>query len=146
MSDFFKKIGLSSYLTLGAALAAIVATIIYIVNSGLDYYNNLCAGVLVMSIFAILVCLALPYAAYKFGNNRLLGLAQLAVVIFLAVVIMMSLTDRALSFSYVWFSDLDRDNAAAVFAINQYMVSFAFYLVGLVSVIVSGFFRLRKDL
>lgn len=138
--------GIARYFGLISAVAGIVALVIYIINSNLDYYNNLSVWVIVCNVLAILGGCVLFFFSEKIGESAVAStLIEAVLVALLAVCVIVTISDRALSFAYIWFSDLDKGNADAVFALNQYVVCLAFYVVGLAAAIAAGFLELKKD-
>lgn len=137
---------IARWLGLLVGVGSLVALIIYIVNSNLDYYNNLSAMIVTLTVLSMLCGCALFLFGDKISKSSIAStVTGLVMVVLLAVCIISSISDRAMSFAYIWFSDLDKGNADAVYALNQYIVCLVFYLICLVAAVVIGFFDLNKE-
>lgn len=135
-----KKFGVTSYTSLLAIVLSIVSLILYVINSNLLYFRNLNASVVTFTIIAIVLLLANFVAALFVGDKWYLTFAQVLAAIFIMVALKDSIVDRSTAIGYVWFSNLEADNPAAVYALNSSVIFWATYLIALIGVIVGSFF------
>lgn len=143
--SFIKKQSYGFYLYALAVLSAIIAFIIYLANANGTYYSDPQPAVIICTIFAILLMIAVPVAAQFMGNKRYLDILPLLAVILLAVCVMASFGSRIESMGWILWSDLESGNENAVGALSQFFVSWSFYIASLVLCIAAGFFCTVKE-
>lgn len=145
MKKFFKKMTVGSYLCVAAVLLVIVSLIIYCVNSSLPYMHNIRAEVIVFSVLGMLLVAAAAILPIVFGDKPYFAAINIVAVVFIGLALSMSISDRATAMGFVWFSDLEKNNPTAVFALNQAVGMFVTYLISAVLVVVASFFKPTKD-
>ncbi len=135
-----KKFGVTSYTSLLAIVLTIVSLVLYVINSNLLYFRNLNASVIAFTVVAIVLLAANFVAALFVGNKWYLAFAQVLAAVFIMIALKDSIIDRSTAIGYVWFSNLEADNPAAVYALNSAVVFWVTYFIALVGVIVGSFF------
>lgn len=145
MKQYFKKFTVYSWIALISAVLNIIGIILYIINSRLNYFNNLSAIVIVLLVFATLLEAAIPFVFKENQYTWLCLLVQGASVAMAVSAIMISISSRILSIAVVWGSSLEAGNLEANFAVNQFAVLAAFLITSVILTIVSGFGNYQKQ-
>ena len=56
-----------------------------------------------------------------------------------------AIVDRSTAIGYVWFSNLEADNPAAVNALNSSIVFWVTYLISFIGIVIGGFYDYIKE-
>ena len=149
MADIKSKQGNGSFLALATALLALVALIIYSLNAATQYYNDVNAQVVVMTVLAILFSAAAAILPkFAFAHNTLVKIAVDIMFVMSAVMLIWSfmifIGDRVESLAYVLGSDLESDNVAAQRGVRQAIAGFVVYFVAWLAVVAGAFSGLKR--
>ncbi len=141
LKKIISRLNVSFYLSVATIVLSIVALCIYVVNSNLPYFSNLNTSVIVLTISAILSVIATLVVSQIFGDKWFLGILELLSCVLLTIAATTAIVDRSTAMGFVWFSNLDADNAEAVSALNQALGFMIIYVCGIVLLIVASFFK-----
>lgn len=151
--NFIKKQWIAFYLSILIVIMSIVSVAVYGVNSANNYFGgNALNGIVVMfTVFAIILTLAVAVIPQFFKDNRIAKIAvDVAFVlsaVFLAFALMLFVRDRVYYMAIVYGSDLEKGNQVAFDAIGQTIIGFVLYGITLVASIAAGFFNVtRKEI
>lgn len=147
--QFLKKQAAGFYCSALVFILGIVCVALYSANAATDYYGDTKSVVILMSVIAVIACLA----SIIFGElaEKSSALAKVADILAVAVPVliliagMLFLNDRVYSYAIIYGSDLENGNAAAQSAAAQSIVAIALYIVTAVIAAVSAFFAMRRD-
>lgn len=150
MMEFIKKQSIAFYVSVVAVILAVVSLIIYAINSGNVYFSDVHTGtaILVMTVFAIILDLAVIVASQFFKDNKIIkvvmDVAMVVITILLMCSLMLFVKDRVYYMAIVFGSELESDNPAAWSAMYQSIVGMIFYAITIILSIVAAFFNFRK--
>lgn len=142
---FLKKFGVTSFTSLVVIILSIVSLILYIQNSNLLYFRNLNASVITFTILAIVLLIGNLVLAYFIGNKWYLAFAQVLAAVFIMIALKDAIVDRSTAIGYVWFSNLEADNPAAVNALNSSIIFWVTYLISFIGIVIGGFYDYIKE-
>lgn len=143
---FFKKQSIAFYLSIAAFIVTLVAVCIYGANSNDGkYYNDFKAGIVIYSVFAMLIIAAAAVLPQFFGKKWYFDALPLIVVALLCVIITSSVGGRIESLAIILASDLEAGNTAAQSAVNQFFVCVGFYAAGIILTVLTAFFKQTKS-
>lgn len=150
MVDFIKKQSIAFYISIVSVILAIVSIVIFSQNSSNYYFADIHTGtgIMVMTIFAIILDVAVLVASQFFKDNKIvkivLDVALVTVSILLICSLMLFVKDRVYYFAIVYGSELESDNADAWFAVNQAVTGMIMYAITIVTTVAAAFFHIRK--
>ena len=145
MLNILKKVSPASYLFAGGAVISLIAMIIAAVScSGEGFGMKQLPLVIVLSVAAVILGVAIVFVSGKFGDGILstvLVVAMTLVTVFCVYAMIMGKSDV---FGTVLFSDLEKGYAPAERACNLGIASIIVYLIAAVVTAAGGFFKLAK--
>ena len=130
-------------LTAANAVLVLAAMILSVVSSGKAYVFDIKTVIICCVVTAVLDVLCLVMAEKLPGIA--LDLALLITAILTAVALCTVIQGRILLIGYIYFSDLESSNPIAISAMNLAIVSWVFYLLGLIANFIIGFSKHAKD-
>ena len=139
MLDWIKKQSIASWVLVGAAVLALIAMIIYIVNSttGILAGTQMSALPIVFTIIAILLMAGIVATAGKL-NHWIVTVAMIVAVVFLSVSFCTLIGARTDIAGDQWFiPGMDTPEKGA--CLNGSIVGVVFYGISMLAVIVSAF-------
>lgn len=145
MKNFFRRISLSSYLSLASLLTSCLAVIFVCLASLGSYPIAHLPLVIVFSLLAILASFFPAFAEAKGFSSLFRDLATWISIIALSLSLAITIYGRSELMGFVWFSNLMSGNAVARNALNLALVGWIFYLLSLVLLILSSGFSSRKE-
>ena len=138
MLDWIKKQSIASWVLAGAAVLALIAMIIYIVNSttGILAGTQMSALPIVFTIIAILLMAGIVATAGKL-NHWIVTVAMIVAVVFLSVSFCTLIGARTDIAGDQWFIP-DMDTAEQGKCLNVAIASVAFYVLSVIAVIAAS--------
>lgn len=159
MGKIFKKVTVSSCITLGAFILGLVGFIIYLVNGSASGYfkGSNEASVILLSILALVALaasIALSFFDFKGVGGKavpiVIGVLRIASAILIVSALVLFITSRAQGLAYILASD---DNVKDEIQTPENMASaygaiagFIFYILTWVVTLVACFFKPQKEL
>ncbi len=145
MFDFLKKVSPAAYVFAAGSVISLIAMIIAAVScSGEGFGMKQLPLVIVLSVAAVILGVAIVFVSGKFGDGILstvLVVAMTLVTVFCVYAMIMGKSDV---FGTVLFSDLEKGYAPAERACNLGIASIIVYLIAAVVTAAGGFFKLAK--
>ena len=142
---FLKKLSVASYVLAASAVIALVALIVGVVSSsGEGFWTDEMGGVIAFTILAIVCAAAAILLSVKFGDNPLVSLVVLLVVLFLALSTCFMIMGKMDVMGTVMFSDLEKGFKPAEDACYIGLASSIIYIVASVVAAGGAFFKLAR--
>ncbi len=145
MKAFFKKQGAGFYLTIATVLCIILGIIFYLAGAIGGYYDDASAGIIVLLILGIILAAALAAVHEIFDLHPAFMAINGGVVAMIMAAFLMLVTDRVLSIGFLLGSELGSENENANTCLYLSLVAMAFMLIAVVTAIVTGFMKYKKD-
>jgi membrane-associated HD superfamily phosphohydrolase len=145
MKEFLKNQKAGFYTSVATMILAMIAMFIYIANGNTAYYNDFNSRVVILTVIAIAVEIALIVVARTVGEKQWLDIAYVIVPVLLGICAMTFISYRIESAGIILGSDLENGNTAAINALNQAFMGIALYILAMISKLVGSFFGQIKD-
>lgn len=147
--QFIKKQSAGFYTSILVIILTIVCAALYSVNAATEYYSDTKSIVVVLSVIAVIACLAsIIFGEFAEKSPILAKIADIlavAVPVLVLIAGMLFLSDRVYSYAIIYGSDLENGNEAAQSAAGQSLVAVILYIVTALLAVVSAFFAVRKE-
>lgn len=144
---FRMKVNYATIAILAAILFAIIAVIFSGVSSTYGGSNGQAYGVTAIGTVVALTVIACIFAGVSFlmdcmlepgkVNSIVADVLRIAAGALLIACFSLMVSERDILMGYIWFSDLEGQNASAVTALNMAVVSWIFYFLGTAACAVS---------
>ncbi len=155
--EFIKKQSVSTWITLGALIMALIGAILYGVNVGaVGYYHDVTIGILVVMTILVMIMLAALLVLAQFEFDCILGkivnivtdVFKILIPIFLGICLVNFIITRVEGFGFILFSDesvrLTMQTPENMASVYTAISGFVFYGIAMVAAMVAAFFGLRK--
>jgi hypothetical protein len=139
MADTKTKFGAGTIFSCLTIVLALVGMFIYIANATTQYYNDLQAPVIFLSILAVVLEVVYMILSRTYGEKGIVDFFLPVAGAALAVAAVMWGGYRAESAGITWGSNLNNGNVVAVSALNQALAGVIILFLAMVSTIVGAF-------
>jgi len=144
--DFLKKVSIPAYLFVASAVISFVAMIIAAVSSSDEGFGMPeFPAIVVLTIACIILSLAIVFLSGKYGDSFITTILAVAMVICSTFCVYAMVFGKMQVFGTVLFSDLEKGYAPAERACSLGIASIVIYLIGALTAVVGGFFKLSKN-
>lgn len=125
------------------AVLVLVAMALSIVSSGKAYAFDIKTVILCCAVTAVLDLICILFSQKLPGVVT--DVALFITVVLTAIALCTVIQGRILLIGYIYLSDLESSNPIAISAMNLAIVSWVFYLLGLIATLIIGFSKHAKD-
>ncbi len=145
MKEFYKKQSVGFFFSITTIIIALLALLIYIKNGNNAYYNDFDFKVVILTVIAIAVEIALIISVRTIGERRWLDIIYLIVPILLGISAIIFISFRVESAGIILGSELEKGNAAASKALSQAFIGIGLYFLAMITSLIKSFFRQLKN-
>ena len=145
MADFMKKAGIMFWINVATVVLALVGWVMYMVTNSVEghAFANSAMG-LAFGIIAVVLVAAGAFTTVKFGSQNIITfVVKTAALVLIMVAVAIVLADRAVTI--VNLMTWDNENTVAWNAFYTTVVSVAFYLVAVFTIIATAFMDNKKE-
>ncbi len=140
-----KKHGLRFGLSITMSVFLVLATLAYVIGIyAFGYYDDFNVLIPMLTVFAIILSVAVAILMEKKGNQEIFSLLTIAVSALIVVALMTLISARVYSFAILLLSDLEKDRVDGYRALYFSIGAAGLYMFGLICNFVAGFIGTKK--